>query len=213
MSLDSETLITLIEDEIQQLPGHEAHRLMSPKQRVLKPNEDQKPRQSAVLILLYPEGSGIQVVMIERAEYDGVHSGQIAFPGGKKDRNDNDLLDTALRETFEEIGIRRNDIRIVGKLSPLFIPVSNMCVHPWVGFYNNRPVFVKQDKEVQQVLTISLNQLLSKEAITQAVFSGEHYQIEAPCYNVNGLRIWGASAMILSEFLTILKRNPQIKNS
>lgn len=213
MSIDSKELINLIEHEIKELPGREAHRLMSPRHRVLKPDKDQKPRQSAILILLYPKNDSTQIVMIKRAEYDGVHSGQIAFPGGKKEPGDNDLLDTALRETFEEIGLRRNDIRIIGKLSPLFIPVSNMCVHPWVGFYNNQPVFVKQDKEVQQVLSVSLDQLLENESITQSVFSGAHYQVEAPCYFVNGLRIWGASAMILSEFITILKRNPDLGKS
>lgn len=209
MPINTNKLIALIKEEIQkQLPGREAHQLMSPRHRVLNPTNEQKPRPSAVLIMLYPKNSDTHIVMIKRAEYDGVHSGQIAFPGGKKDKNDKDLLDTALRETFEEIGVRRNDLDIIGKLSPLFIPVSNMCVHPWIGFYKDRPVFVKQDKEVQQVLSIPLIKLLEEEAITQSIFSGQKYEVEAPCYHVDGLRIWGASAMILSEFLAIVHKLP-----
>ncbi len=194
----------------QQLPGKNAQKQMLPKGRLLQPENDTPARLSAVLIMVYRSANNWKLVMIQRAEYDGVHSGQIAFPGGKKEPDDKNLLHTALRESEEEIGVHHADIETIGKLSPLFIPVSNMCVHPYMGFMKNEPVFVKQDKEVQRVITIPLEKLLHKETQTNAVFQGANYQIEAPCYSINGYKIWGASAMILSEFISILKNIPDL---
>ncbi|PLX16767.1 MAG: coenzyme A pyrophosphatase [Salinivirgaceae bacterium] len=206
MSIDTEKYLKNLKEKLQmELPGSAAHEIMKPGGRVLRPDNDIRPRQSAVLILLYEKNDELELIMIKRAEYDGVHSGQIAFPGGKKESNDNDLMETAFRETKEEVGLNRTQIDIMGKLSPLWIPVSNMCVHPYVGFYNADPIFVIQEKEVQKVLTFPLKELLKEKTITKSIFSGRKYSIEAPCYKVNGEKIWGASAMILSELITILK--------
>jgi 8-oxo-dGTP pyrophosphatase MutT (NUDIX family) len=206
MSVSTENILKKLREKLNnELPGSSAHEIMKPGDRVLRPDNEAKPRQSAILILFYEKNEALQIIMIKRAEYDGVHSGQIAFPGGKKEKADENLIETAYRETFEEVGLRSEDIDVLGKLSPLWIPVSNMCVHPYVGIYKNNPIFVIQEKEVQKVLTFSLDELLSDEVITKAIFTGRKYSIEAPCYEIGGEKIWGASAMILSELLTILK--------
>jgi 8-oxo-dGTP pyrophosphatase MutT (NUDIX family) len=207
MPISTQNIVKELKKKLQQeLPGSSAHEIMKPGGRVLRPQNGSKPRQSAVLILLYEKNSELEIIMIKRAEYDGVHSGQIAFPGGKMESEDNDLIETAYRETFEEVGLRSANIQVLGKLSPLWIPVSNMCVHPYVGYYSVDPIFVIQEKEVQKVLTFKLKELLNDECITTSIFSGKKYSIEAPCYQLDGEKIWGASAMILSELLAILKK-------
>lgn len=206
MSINTINIVKELKEKLQQeLPGSAAHEIMKPGGRVLHPDNGRTPRQSAVFILLFEKNNELEIVMIKRADYEGVHSGQIAFPGGKMESKDNNLIDTAYRETFEEVGLRNNNIEVLGKLSPLWIPVSNMCVHPYVGFYKADPIFVIQEKEVQKVLTFKLQELLKEETITKSIFTGKKYSIEAPCYQVDGQRIWGASAMILSELLTLIK--------
>ncbi len=206
MHVNSYPFILKLKEAInnQQLPGKRAQKTMMPEGRELNPGNDEPARLSAVLMMVYRSGEEWKLVMIKRAEYDGVHSGQIAFPGGKKEETDKNLLQTALRESEEEVGIHHSDVEIIGKISPLYIPVSNMCVHPYIGYLISKPVFVKQDKEVQSVLSIPLKKLLSEETRTKAIFQGANYKIEAPCYQVNDYKIWGASAMILSEFVSVL---------
>ena len=160
MSISTENIVKELRSKLKnELPGSTAHKIMKPGGRVLRPENGEDPRQSAVMILIYEKEDEPQIIMIKRAEYDGVHSGQIAFPGGKKEKNDTELIETAFRETFEEVGLRKENIDIIGKLSPLWIPVSNMCVHPFVGYYSMKPIFVIQEKEVQQVFLCS-NQCL-----------------------------------------------------
>lgn len=191
---------------IEPLPGKDAHVLMKPEGRGLLLPETSNPRLSAVLLLLYVDEGVLKITLIKRAVYDGIHSGQFAFPGGKKEPIDRNLLQTALREANEEVGVHISDVNILGELSPLYIPVSNMLVHPWVGFHRAKPIFVKQEKEVQQVLPLDLSMFLDGSVIAQSLFEGANYRVEAPCYQVNGYKIWGATAMILSEFIEIFKQ-------
>lgn len=211
MPIKTDKLINYINEQIKNaLPGAEAQNIMKPHGRPVEPAEDNtNPKPSAVLLIVYYEANEAHLVMIKRAEYNGVHSGQIAFPGGKKENQDKNLLKTALRETNEEIGVKERQIHIIGKLSPLYIPVSNMCVHPWLGLCNEKPIFVKQDKEVQEVISIPIRRLLQKETQSISIFQGENFEVKAPCYQINGNRIWGASAMILSEFLHLMKGVPK----
>src|ERR1051326_8062163 len=141
------------------LPGFSAQQLMAPLGR--KPpieylKENITPKNSAVLILIYPDENTFspKLILIERADHEGrTHSGQIAFPGGRFEENtDKDFMETALRETEEEIGIKRNLISIVGALTPLYIPVSNYMVHPFVGKAEIKPTFIIHDREVKGIL-------------------------------------------------------------
>lgn len=165
-------------------------------------------RESAVLILLYEKNNKIHLVLIERSVYDGKHSGQISFPGGKKDVSDKNLKETALRETFEEIGLNATDISIIAQLSHLYIPVSNFLVFPFVGFYNKIPKFIKDDFEVENIIEVSLETLLDKNNISEKTIKipNKNIQFKTPIYKINNIDIWGATAMILSEFLEIIEK-------
>src|SRR4051812_4242774 len=141
------------------LPGQEAQFLMVPgktaqiKKKDLNPLKN-NPKKSAVLILLYPLQNGISTVLIERAIYAGIHSGQIAFPGGKAEETDPDLKYTALRETYEEIGIPIESVEVLGNLTDVYINPSNYLVTPYIGYLSNSPHFVKNEREVQNIITL-----------------------------------------------------------
>ncbi len=193
----------------QNLPAHEAHFLMMPKQRredfeKTKPNNFTK--KSAVLLLLSQRNNQLYLTFIKRQKYDGVHSGQIAFPGGKFEKNDISLIETALRETNEEIGINPMDIEIIGQLSELFIPPSNFLVQPVIGFINHQPIYKINNYEVECVFEVSLEELHSAKTMHDADFEViNNKTIKAPCYVYGNHKVWGATSMILSELIEITK--------
>lgn len=164
------------------------------------------PEKAAVLILLYPCNNSICTVFIQRTKYPGAHSGQISFPGGKFDKTDEKLSTTALRETGEELGIITESIKIIGRLTPLYISVSNFEVYPFVGFIPIIPVFEVQKEEVQFAITEQLKTLQSPDIIEKLEISRKKDTIYAPCYKVQGFKIWGATAMMLREFLEVVER-------
>jgi len=195
----------------QPLPGLVSHQKMSPPHRakaLLKIQENRHlTRQSAVMVLLFPENEKLKTVFIKRSEYDGVHSGQIAFPGGKQEKTDTGFEATALRETFEEIGVTADKIEIIGQLSDLFIPPSNFIVKPFVGYCHEKPVYKIDSKEVQSVIEIDIDDFYSGKCIFEKEFSTgtAGKTIKAPYFAINGIEIWGATAMITSELLDLLK--------
>lgn len=199
----------------KELPGFSAQKLMAPLGRkppieYLKKNI--LPQNSAVLILLYPDEKSLPVktVLIERADSEGrAHSGQIAFPGGGFDeRTDEDFRNTALREAEEEIGVNRNSVSIIGALTPLYIPVSNYMVHPFIGITGVKPGFVIHDREVKSIIELELDELFSETIKSKTVrhIKIKNQDMEVPCYDMNGKIIWGATAMILSELEEIVRR-------
>ena len=146
----------------QALPGEKAQLKMSPFNRLVK-SHDFNARQSSVLILFYPSNNEIMTVLIVRQIYNGVHSGQISFPGGKFDESDKDLKYTALREANEEIGVLPSDIEIIGQLTKLYIYPSNMNVNPFVGYVRKKPVFIPDHYEVNEILEIPINTISDKK--------------------------------------------------
>jgi 8-oxo-dGTP pyrophosphatase MutT (NUDIX family) len=197
--------ISQLTDALQQpLPGLSAQLQMSSMKRVqelMGSVPSAKAKQSGVLLLLYPVDQEINMVFIQRPEYSGVHSGQISLPGGKREPNDTTLIETALRESQEEVGIIPEDVRVLGKLSDLYIPPSKFLVSPFVGFCPNRPGFVKDPSEVDEIIEVKINDLFSDQALQVTKHNvGPGIQIKAPAFVVNGYVIWGATAMILSEF-------------
>ncbi len=186
------------------LPGVKAQEIMAPFGRNLK-EKYTNPVKGAVMILLFEKENELCTLFIRRPDYDGVHSGQVAFPGGKYEKGDRDLIHTALRETYEEIGVEPNIIKIIGKLSPLYIPVSNIEVLPVVGFLNSAPILNLNKAEVRYVIIEKLGDFLNPEILSTLHLSLEIGKIEAPAYHISNEMIWGATAMIFSEFLTILK--------
>lgn len=170
--------------------------------------QERNAKESSVLILLYNKDNKPSIVLIERAKYDGYHSKEIGLPGGKKDLNDIDLEQTAKRETFEEIGIEISDINIIAKLSYLYIPISNFIIFPFIAIYNGEPKFKKEDKEVSKIIEFSIEELKNSKCIISKTVKNKdiNHTFKTPAYKINGIEIWGATAMILSEFFEIIER-------
>jgi len=164
------------------------------------------PRQAAVLIFLYQKAGEWHFPLILRPDYDGVHSGQMAFPGGRWEQQDADLAETALRETQEEIGVQVERAALAGKLSELYIPPSNNLVNPFLAIGHTAPKkFIPDPKEVAKVLEVPVNQLKNPEIIQKTRFTFQNgVSFTAPSFVIDGHTIWGATAMILSEMLEIL---------
>lgn len=194
----------------QPLPGTASHLKMAPpnraKELLEKENHLLTARQSAVMVLLFPSNNRLRAIYIKRSEYDGVHSGQIAFPGGKQEKTDTGFEATALRETFEEIGVTADKIEIIGQLSDLFIPPSNFIVKPFVGYCTHQPAYKLDPREIQSVVEIDLADFYSENRIFEKEFSSgtSGQTIKAPYFAINGIEIWGATAMITSELLDVL---------
>ena len=166
-----------------------------------------KARKGAVLILLYPHEDKINTILTLRPSYEGVHSGQVSFPGGKLDPTDESLAAAALREAEEEVGLNRNDIKLIGNLSNLYIPPSNFLVSPFVGIMNKKPQLKKDDREVEKIIEVPITYFLD-ETIRgrKTITPREFVSFETPFYDVEGHTVWGATAMMLSEMMEILKQ-------
>ncbi len=184
------------------LPGTSAHSRMAPPSR-LNRLPDETCRDAAVMFLIFPEDGMLKTVFIKRNEYDGPHSGQIALPGGMKEEGDKDLEFTARRETSEEIGVHSSEIEILGKLTELYIPVSNFCVHPFLGWIDHTPVFHPDPAEVQYLICPALQELSDTANRKSGIISIDKRKIDCPYFEVEGEIIWGATAMILGEIIEI----------
>lgn len=163
-------------------------------------------RKGAVLILFYPEGDQAFFPLIKRPEYEGVHSGQIALPGGKMDLEDKDEVDTALREAWEEVGIQPAHVNILGQLSTLFIPASNFLISPIIGFSENKPNFVAQEREVSKIIPTAVKTFYEPTTRKRKLLTfSVNYRLDTPYFEIENEIVWGATAMILNELLQILE--------
>jgi 8-oxo-dGTP pyrophosphatase MutT (NUDIX family) len=201
-------------DDIRQalsgpLPGVDAHLQMAPQPRPGWNRELSLPsncRQGAVLLLLYPSYGRLYLVLTRRSDRVGSHKGQISLPGGAQESNES-LVGTALRETWEELGIPLQGTEVIGKLTPLYTPPSNYCIHPFVAYRTATPVFRPYAVEVAQVLEVALGSLLDP-AIRKVEYR-EDQRFDAPrrvpYFDIEGQVVWGATAMILSEFVSLLE--------
>jgi 8-oxo-dGTP pyrophosphatase MutT (NUDIX family) len=162
-------------------------------------------RKSSVLILLYPDNSNIYFVLIKRRNDGGVHSGQISFPGGAMEKSDGSFYETALREANEEVGIDTGDVKIIGSLTELYIPPSNFLVFPVLGYMNTRPVLTPDPGEVAGIIEADLFKLVNTGKAEWKKINVRGYKVNSPYYDIGGHTVWGATAMILSEFIEIIK--------
>jgi 8-oxo-dGTP pyrophosphatase MutT (NUDIX family) len=188
----------------KQLPGEHAQLEMAPEFRGSY-DHPANPVPAAVLILMFPSGGRQWLVFIKRNVNGGPHSGQVSFPGGAMEKGDESLEHTALRETREELGISRT-IRILGSLTPLHIPISNYQVTPFAGWLDGRPVFRPDRSEVQYVIEAAVIDLLDPANRLSETIKHHGRPIVAPYYRVGDEKIWGATAMILCEFLQLAAR-------
>lgn len=191
-------------------PGTEVQWEMASSDRMIR-NFPRTPgpdaRVAAVLILLYPDKGAIHTLFMQRHNYEGVHGGQISFPGGKTEPSDIDIIHTALREAEEETGVDKSTISVIGTLTPLFIPVSNMIVTPVVGWTKEKPAFVHQPEEVVYLIEAELKRFLDPEIIKIKPFEIRRENIDIRYFDYDGHVIWGATAMILNELLAIIRKS------
>lgn len=198
-------VLRLTEELAKPLPGVEAQLRLSPPGR--RPEiANTRVRESAVLIVLFLQEKQIRTVFIKRGEYEGVHSGQVSLPGGMYKVSDKSLKATALRETMEETGLPGEKISIIGNLTSLHIPVSNIKVYPFVGLYYDKPIFSPDTFEVKYIIETSLQELLNPKNQKFKIMQIGDSEIEIPYFDIRGDHIWGATAMIMSEFLELVKR-------
>lgn len=196
-------------ERMSSLPGAEAQDRMSSRSRLsiqeyLERNPDY--RTSAVMLLLFPSGDFISSLLIERPSYEGVHSGQLALPGGRSEEADEDLIHTAIRETYEEVGVKVLREQVIGPLTPIYIPPSRFLVHPFVAFLNERPEFIPDEREVESLLEVNLSLFMDEEVKQRRrITVGENMFLEAPCYVIADKILWGATAMMFSEMESILR--------
>ncbi len=196
--------IRYLEERLRQkLPGSISQNRMA----VIRPVEV-KPTPGAskagVLILIFPRKGDLSTILIKRTEYSGPHSGQISFPGGKTEKNDISQIETALREASEETGIDPDRISVLGTLTPLYIAVSNIEVLPVVGYADRQPDFLIDPVEVEYLIHISLKDLTGNSLRTEKKLSINGITINAPGFEIQNEFIWGATAMILSEFTEVV---------
>jgi 8-oxo-dGTP pyrophosphatase MutT (NUDIX family) len=176
------------------------------KQYSLRDIQKKNPKESAVLALFYPDAlNNTNLLLMLRASYNGVHSAQISFPGGKKEEGDSNLMHTALREAEEEVGVLRNDVKIIRELTKTYIPPSNFWVTPYIGTLEMTPSF-RMNNEVEKLIEVRVTDLLNEAALTSKNLTTSYMKnIDVPCFKLNNYVVWGATAMMLSEIKDLFK--------
>lgn len=206
-----QNFFNLLKTEIDKgLPGTEVQLQMISSDNFLKnlprsPGKD--ARNAAVLILLYPYNRSVYTVFMQRPDYEGIHGGQISFPGGKAEPSDTNIIQTAIREANEETGVDPAQISVIGTLTPLFMPVSNTLVTPVIGWTEKRPVFNHHPEEVLFLFDADIRRLLDPSIVKIKPIKTGSEMYEAKHFDYEGYVIWGATAMMLNELLNILRRS------
>jgi 8-oxo-dGTP pyrophosphatase MutT (NUDIX family) len=190
------------------LPGASVHDLMrATPVGPVTPNFKHKtpPKPGAVLIVLYEKEDGIYFPLIKRQEYLGAHSGQVSLPGGKAEEGE-DAIQTALREGFEEIGAKKDELTIIGTLSDFFVIPSNFMVTPVVACCAAIPELRPDPREVSRILTGNLLELIRQDAIrNKEILAAGQFRMMAPHFEIENEIVWGATAMILNELCHIIR--------
>jgi 8-oxo-dGTP pyrophosphatase MutT (NUDIX family) len=191
----------------QPLPGSVAHEFMRAQPtgnlRPVFKNEN-PPRPGGVLILLYEMNGIVKFPLIKRPDYPGIHGGQISLPGGKVELGE-DRITAALREGEEEIGIKREFVSVIGKLTDFHVIPSNYLVTPVIGVLETEPKFIPDPVEVAKIISITVDDLVKEDALLQGeIVVGGGYNLLAPHFMIEEEMVWGATAMILNEFRHIL---------
>jgi 8-oxo-dGTP pyrophosphatase MutT (NUDIX family) len=201
---------TYLKETLQgELPGIHAHSKLLPPGRRLKTNDDElsSVKMSSVLLLLFPEGEQLYICLTKRPRTMKHHPGQISFPGGKVEKDDISAEMTALREAREEVGIDHDRIEILGKLSDLYVEVSQFSIQPFLAWADQRPDFLVDFGEVEKLILFPVSDFVANEIISEIELETVTGSLQVKYYPYDGEFIWGATAMILSELIEILKRH------
>ncbi len=190
----------------------QAHQEMMPSTREKRVRNSDFKKDTAlnagVMALFYPNHKNeTMLVLILRKTYKGVHSGQIGFPGGREENQDEDIMDTALRETYEEVGVRPSNIEVIRPLEKIYIPPSNFWVYPFLGICKKRPRFKRQESEVEELILVKLEDLMCKDNLVTEVLTTSYVEdLEVPAFSLNRKIIWGATGMMLNEVKYLLQK-------
>lgn len=178
-----------------------AQMIMAPLQRrIARPaHKEGAAKEAAVMVLLYPHLHDLHLVLIRRNRYPGVHSDQVGLPGGKREQQET-FLQAALRETHEELGVVPQVVQLLGQLTPIYIPPSDFEVHPFVGYTTSRPVWMPDPKEVSGVIETPVAALLDDTIKCDEEMTLLGSTVRVPYYDIQGNQVWGATAIMLSEF-------------
>ena len=211
--MNFDELTRFLEKRLQMsLPGGLAHNRMKPKMAdgaPLKMKPATPPRKGGVLILLFEENGIAHFPLIQRPNYDGIHSGQMALPGGRFEESDGDQFQTALRETEEEIGVDMKRVEIIGNLSEFFVAASNYMVLPVIGKIDYKPDFIPEPREVDDIVTPPVHHLIDPDRFkTKEMVVRNGFRLQSPYFDLEGRTVWGATAMMLSELVEVLKEYP-----
>ena len=210
--MDFKDFINCIPKIIQnELLGEQAHLIMAPPERkaLMKAFDlsEKTPRKAAVMMLFYPKNNITHLVLILRNSYNGVHSSQIAFPGGKVENEDPSHEFTALRETHEEIGIAPNLINVIKPFTQIYIPPSNFMVFPYLGFSHQELIFFPDPTEVSGIIELPLSEFLDENIVVNQLMQTSYSDdILVPAFKIQEHLVWGATAMMLSELKETLKK-------
>jgi 8-oxo-dGTP pyrophosphatase MutT (NUDIX family) len=186
------------------LPGIAAQVTMAPRPRPFRPPSGAEPRRAGVLLLLYPVDGALHLSLtLRRADLDH-HAGQVSLPGGGWEEGDRSLEETALRETQEELGIATGALEVLGPLTPLYVPPSDNLVHPFVAYAPQRPHFHPDPLEVAELLEVPLRLLLDRRTCREEDWLRDGVSVRIPFYAVGRHKVWGATAIVLAEFLALL---------
>ena len=216
MPLSLDRLVATLDTQLRQpLPGAAAQQTMAPRYEAghrRPPTEDTDCTDAGVLALLYPDETGAPAVLLTVRRNDlAHHPGQISFPGGRCEA-DEAPCDTARREAHEEVGLPSSTYTVLGALTPLYIPPSGFCAHPFVAVCPNAPCITLQKSEVEAVLPVPIPILLDPATRTVETWTLRGRAIDVPFYAVDGHTVWGATAMMLAELLQVI-RNASISPS
>ncbi len=191
------------------LPGVDAQLQMISHQLAVTPKRFAVPdnhKTAAVMVLVYEKNRTWHTALMQRPESPYPHSRQVSFPGGGLEAEDSNIQEAALRETEEEFGISRQKIEVIGSLTQLYIPVSNYLVFPFVGYLPEVPQFVPDFDEVEEIIEVPIVQLLDKGNRKRKTISTHSGSLpNVPYFELNHKIVWGATAMMLSEFVTVLE--------
>ncbi len=189
------------------LPGWEAHSLMATEvHKKARSLPLVNARVAGVMILLFPQKDMLYFPLILRPDYQGVHSGQMALPGGKVELQDADIIQTAIRETEEEIGVSIKRSQVLGKLTELYIPPSNIIVTPVVAFMEATPVYKPDPAEVAGIVNVSFEEVFDvQNQMTTRVTIVSGQVLEVPAFQLQQKTVWGATAMMLSELMQLIQ--------